>query len=67
VVRGSVADRSFARFALAQGRVRGVVALNHGKDVLAGKKLLASGVEVSAEDLRDESIDLKRLARGVRR
>lgn len=66
-MRGSVTDRSFARFALTQGRVRGIVALNRGKDVLAAKKLIAAGVEVSADELRDESVDLKRLARAARR
>ena len=66
VVRGSVADRSFARFALSAGRVRAVVALNRNADVLAGKKLIASGLRVSADELRDESVDLRRLGRPPR-
>lgn len=64
VVRGSVDDRAFARFALVEERVRAVVALNRGRDVLAGKKLIASAVPVTADQLRDESVDLRRLARG---
>jgi len=65
VVRGSIADRSFARFSLAEGRVRAVVALDRGRDVIAGRKLIVSGAQVSAEALRDESVDLRRLARAA--
>jgi 3-phenylpropionate/trans-cinnamate dioxygenase ferredoxin reductase component len=62
-VRGSVADRSFARFSLTQGRVRAVTAFDRGGDVLAGRKLIESGVRVSVDQLSDESVDLRRLAR----
>jgi 3-phenylpropionate/trans-cinnamate dioxygenase ferredoxin reductase subunit len=65
VVRGSVTDRAFARFALVEERVRSVVALNRGRDVLAGKKLIASAVPVTADQIRDESVDLRRLARAT--
>jgi 3-phenylpropionate/trans-cinnamate dioxygenase ferredoxin reductase subunit len=65
VVRGSVTDRAFARFALVEERVRTVVALNRGRDVLAGKKLIASAVPVTADQIRDESVDLRRLARAT--
>ena len=65
VVRGSIAERSFARFCLADGQVRAVVALNRGRDVIAARKLIASGLRVSAAALRDESVDLRRLARAV--
>lgn len=65
VVRGSVTDRAFARFALVEERVRTVVALNRGRDVLAGKKLIASAVTVTADQIRDESVDLRRLARAT--
>ncbi len=67
VMRGSVADRSFARFYMTDGRVRAVVALNRGREILAGKKLITSGVPVTAEQLRNESVDLKRLAKAARR
>lgn len=61
VVRGSVADRSFAQFSLSGGRVRAVVALDRGRDVIAGRKLISSGAQVSAEALSHESNDLRRL------
>jgi 3-phenylpropionate/trans-cinnamate dioxygenase ferredoxin reductase component len=62
VVRGSVPDRHFAAFSLSGGKVRSVFALNRGRDVTAGRRLVASGVTVRAEELRDESVNLRRLA-----
>jgi 3-phenylpropionate/trans-cinnamate dioxygenase ferredoxin reductase subunit len=67
VVRGSIAERSFARFALADGRVRAVVALDRSRDIIAARKLIAAGVQVSAAALSDESVDLRRLARAAGR
>jgi 3-phenylpropionate/trans-cinnamate dioxygenase ferredoxin reductase subunit len=66
-VRGSVAARSFARFSLAQGRVRAVTALDRGGDILVGRKLIESGVRVGVDALADESLDLRRLARAALR
>lgn len=62
VVRGSVADRMFSVFALSEGRVRAVFALDRGMDIIGGKRLITSGTQVSVEQLRDESVNLKRLA-----
>jgi 3-phenylpropionate/trans-cinnamate dioxygenase ferredoxin reductase subunit len=62
VVRGSVPDRRFAVFSLSGGTVRSVFALNRGRDVIAGRRLIAAGVSVRAEELRDESVNLRRLA-----
>jgi 3-phenylpropionate/trans-cinnamate dioxygenase ferredoxin reductase component len=64
-VRGSIAERSFARFSLADGRVRAVVAMDRSRDVIAARKLIASGVRVTAAALSDESVDLRRLARAA--
>ncbi|MGH8934373.1 MAG: oxidoreductase C-terminal domain-containing protein, partial [Egibacteraceae bacterium] len=61
VVRGSLDDRCFSVFSLSGGRVRAVFALNRGKDVMAGRRLIASGVPVEAARLRDESVEVKRL------
>lgn len=36
-------------------------ALNRGKDFIAGRKLLAVGIPVTAEQLRDEDVNLARL------
>lgn len=62
VVRGSLAERSFSVFSLAAGRVRAVCALDRGTDIVAGKRLIATGAPVTAEQLADESVNLKRLA-----
>lgn len=62
VVRGSVPDRCFSVFSLSGGKVRSVFALDRGKDVIAGRRLIAAGVPVRAEELRDESVNLRRLA-----
>lgn len=67
VLRGSVADRSFTRFSLADGQVRAVVSLDRGRDVITGRRLIASGARVSPEALSDESVDLKRLTRAAGR
>lgn len=63
VVRGSLADRCFSVFSLGDGHVRSVFALDRGKDIVAAKRLIAAQTVVTAEQVRDESIDLKRLAR----
>lgn len=62
VVRGSVAERSFSVVSLAAGRVRAVVALDRAADVLGGRRLIASGRQVTADQLRDGSTSLTRLA-----
>jgi hypothetical protein len=44
-----------------------VVALDRGRDIIAARKLIAAGVQVSAAALSDESVDLRRLARAAGR
>lgn len=66
VVRGSVADRSFVRFGLRDGRVASVLGLDRPREVMAGRKLLLAGHPVTAEQLRDESVDLRRVMRPAR-
>lgn len=61
VVRGSVADRSFSAFVLEDGRIRAVVALDRPRDLMQVRKLLAVPHEVTAEQLADETFDLKSL------
>jgi 3-phenylpropionate/trans-cinnamate dioxygenase ferredoxin reductase subunit len=61
VVRGSVAERTFSVFYLDDGRVRAVFAIDRPKDIVAGRKLIRSGQPVTAEALRDESVDLRHL------
>ncbi|GEL26927.1 pyridine nucleotide-disulfide oxidoreductase [Pseudonocardia sulfidoxydans NBRC 16205] len=62
VVRGSLADRDFSMISLSAGRVCAVFALDRGVDILGGRRLIDSGVTVTAEQLRDESVSLKKLA-----
>jgi 3-phenylpropionate/trans-cinnamate dioxygenase ferredoxin reductase subunit len=62
VVRGRVEERRFSAFAWQEGRVTGVVSLDRPRDVLDVRRLVFAEHEVSLEQLRDESVPLKRLA-----
>ena len=61
VFRGRPTDRSFSAFSLVDGRIQGVVSLNRPGDVLAVRRMLFAPHEVTAEQLADESLPLKRL------
>jgi 3-phenylpropionate/trans-cinnamate dioxygenase ferredoxin reductase subunit len=61
VVRGSLEGLDFSAFALDGDRIRGVVALNRPRDVIDAKRLLFTDHHVTADQLRDESVRLKRL------
>ncbi|WGL50789.1 FAD-dependent oxidoreductase [Nocardioides sp. BP30] len=65
IVRGDRDSASFAAFHLHGDRVAGVFAVNRGRDVRAGMKLMEADVPVSADELMDESVDLRRLAKRV--
>jgi hypothetical protein len=45
--------------------VTGVFAINRGKEVRAAMKLISAAVPVTADELMDESADLRRLVRRV--
>lgn len=62
VVRGSLEQRSFIAFYLNQGRVDAVAALNRGKDVRRAMPLIRARATVDPERLKDEEVDLRRLA-----
>ena len=62
VVRGSLEERSFVAFYLEAGRVRAAVALDRGKDLRRAMPLVKSGAVVPADVLRDESVDLRKVA-----
>ncbi|MFC4943555.1 NAD(P)/FAD-dependent oxidoreductase [Pseudonocardia sp. GCM10023141] len=66
VVRGNVAEASFVRFGLRGGQVVSVLGLGRPAEVMAGRKLLLAGHPVTAEQLRDESVDLRRVMRPAR-
>ncbi len=63
VIRGRPEEGSFVRFGLSAGRVVSVLGLNRRAEVMAGRRLVLSGHPVPAEQLRDESVDLRRLLR----
>jgi 3-phenylpropionate/trans-cinnamate dioxygenase ferredoxin reductase component len=66
VVRGSVEDRDFVGFYLADGLVRGVVGMNRGRDVRRSLALVKAAGPVEPDELRDDAVDLKHLAARVR-
>ena len=61
VLRGNPTERRFSAFFCQGGLVVSVFALNRGKDFIAGRKLLAAGIPVTAAQLRDEDVNLARL------
>ena len=71
VVRGSLEQRRFLGFYLADGRVLAVMGLNRGGDpeldedgeLFAAKALVRNRVEVAPDVLRDEANDLRGLGR----
>jgi 3-phenylpropionate/trans-cinnamate dioxygenase ferredoxin reductase component len=62
IIRGSVEQRSFSAFSLEGDRLRAVISLNRPRDVLEARRLIARDHSATAEQLRDESLPLKRLA-----
>lgn len=64
VVRGDIENsRSFAAFYLSNNKLLAVDAVNSPKEFMWGKKLIAGGVEVDADLLSDESVELKQMFR----
>jgi 3-phenylpropionate/trans-cinnamate dioxygenase ferredoxin reductase component len=62
IIRGSLEQRSFSAFSLDGDRLRGVISLNRPRDVLDVRRLIARDHHATADQLRDESLPLKRLA-----
>ena len=62
VIRGSLEQRSFSAFSLDGDRLRGVISLNRPRDVLDARRLIARDHHATVDQLRDESLPLKRLA-----
>jgi 3-phenylpropionate/trans-cinnamate dioxygenase ferredoxin reductase subunit len=62
VIRGSLEQRGFSAFSLDGDRLRGVISLNRPRDVLDVRRLIARDHHATADQLRDESLPLKRLA-----
>jgi len=61
IIRGSLEQRSFSAFSLDGDRLRAVISLNRPRDVLDVRRLIARDHSATADQLRDESLPLKRL------
>lgn len=65
VHRGDVAGRRFTAFYLgAGGRLLASLSVDRPRDMMACRRLIAAGVHPTAEQLADEGVDLRKLARG---
>ena len=62
IIRGSLEQRDFSAFSLDGNRLSAVISLNRPKDVLDVRKLIARDHRATPDQLRDESLPLKRLA-----
>ncbi len=61
VIRGSLEQRSFSAFRLDGDQLRAVISLNRPRDVLEARRLIAREHRATPDQLRDESLPLKRL------
>jgi len=61
VFRGSVESGSWSAFYLSDGQLMAVLSANRFKDFSAGRRMLRAGTPVTADQLADESIELKTL------
>jgi 3-phenylpropionate/trans-cinnamate dioxygenase ferredoxin reductase subunit len=64
VIRGSLADRTFAAFLLKDGRLLSVFSMNWKLDVRRSMPLIAAGAHPDAGLLRDPDVDLRTLQPG---
>ncbi|HYT30858.1 MAG TPA: FAD-dependent oxidoreductase [Actinomycetota bacterium] len=65
VVRGDLPGRAFSAFYVRDGVVRAVFGVNRGKDVRRSMGLIRAGRPVDPDRLRDEEVDLRKLAADV--
>ena len=63
VVRGSLDERDFIAFFLDADRVVAAIALNHGRDIAATRRLIERRITVDRARLADEDVALKDLLR----
>lgn len=63
VVRGRLDDRRFVAFYLLEGTVRAAVSIDRGKELRRAAGLIQSSRPVDRDLLRDEDVDLRKLAR----
>jgi 3-phenylpropionate/trans-cinnamate dioxygenase ferredoxin reductase subunit len=63
VVRGSLEKRDFIAFYVKDGWVAAAVGMNRGRDVHRAMELIKTRAPVETEQLRDDDLDLRKLAR----
>jgi 3-phenylpropionate/trans-cinnamate dioxygenase ferredoxin reductase subunit len=66
VCRGSMSESGFSAFYLRNGVLRAVLGVNRAKEVRAGLDLIGASAVLSAEVIKDESTDLRKLARAAK-
>jgi 3-phenylpropionate/trans-cinnamate dioxygenase ferredoxin reductase subunit len=64
VIRGSVRERAFTAFYVLEDRVVAALCVNRARDVMAARRLIAGNQRVDPHLLRDDAVDLRRLADG---
>jgi 3-phenylpropionate/trans-cinnamate dioxygenase ferredoxin reductase subunit len=64
VRRGDTAGRSFSAFYMEGDRLLAALCVNRARDAMAARRLIGAGIHPSPDQLADEAVDLRRLARG---
>ena len=62
MIRGSIEERSFLAFYLAQGRIVAVMGFDRGNEVMDAKPLVGAAAPVDADRLRDPEASISSLA-----
>ena len=63
VLRGAPTSPSWSAFYLRDGRLRAALAVNRYRDIAAARQLITRQVPVTEEQLADEQVDLRALAK----
>lgn len=64
LIRGSLSEARFTAFQLSEeGMIRSALTVDRPRDILAARKLMATGVPVTREMVEDADLDLRRAAR----
>ncbi len=64
IFRGPRDPHHLLAFYLRDGRLRAAIGVNRPRDITAARRLIRSGGEVTREQLADEQVDLRKLAKG---
>ncbi len=63
VVRGRLGEPPFTVFFLGEGRLVGALGVHDGRAISQVRRLMEAGIAVTADQLMEPAVDLKRLAR----